>query len=95
MLSGIGPGEELNKFSIKQIAELPVGRNLQDHCLVSVCVRIHKPEGSMTMKATSLLDPLNLLEFYIKGTGQLTNNGMGIVGVMKTPSSTEDRPGED
>ena len=95
MLSGIGPEEELNKFKIKQIVELPVGRNLQDHCMVMQTVRIHKPEGSMTMKATSLLNPLNLLEFYLRGTGQLTNNGMGVVGVMKTSSSTEERPGED
>ena len=94
MLSGIGRREELDQFKIKQVAELPVGRNLQDHCMVMQTVRIHKPEGSMTMKATSLLNPMNLLEFYIKGTGQLTCNGMGVVGVMKTPSSTGERPGK-
>lgn len=31
MLSGIGPAEELYRHDIDIIADLPVGRNLQDH----------------------------------------------------------------
>ncbi|GBO03808.1 Glucose dehydrogenase [FAD, quinone] [Araneus ventricosus] len=31
MLSGIGPKEELQKHKIPVVADLPVGRNLQDH----------------------------------------------------------------
>lgn len=31
MLSGIGPAEELYRHDIDVIADLPVGRNLQDH----------------------------------------------------------------
>ena len=46
MLSGIGPKSELQKHGIKQIKDLPVGRNLQDHCLVvGATFRIGKPEG--------------------------------------------------
>ena len=46
MLSGIGPTSELQKHGVKQIKDLPVGRNLQDHCLVlGATFRIGKPEG--------------------------------------------------
>lgn len=31
MLSGIGPAEELYRHDIDVIADLPVGRNMQDH----------------------------------------------------------------
>ncbi|CAK1589031.1 unnamed protein product [Parnassius mnemosyne] len=36
MLSGIGPREELLKFGIHAIVDLPVGRNLQDHLYVPI-----------------------------------------------------------
>ena len=94
MLSGIGPRKELKKYKIRQVADLPVGKNLQDHCMVMQSVRIHNPEGFMTMDATTLLNPVNFYEFYSNGTGQLTNNGMGVVGVMNTPKNRgKQRPG--
>src|SRR6202022_3482181 len=36
LLSGIGPAGELAMYGIKAIADLPVGRNLQDHPAVLV-----------------------------------------------------------
>ena len=36
LLSGIGPAEELAPFGIPVREELPVGRNLQDHCMVNL-----------------------------------------------------------
>ena len=36
MLSGIGPAAELRAMGIEPRADLPVGRNLQDHPIVSV-----------------------------------------------------------
>merc|ERR1719322_1946230 len=39
------------------------------------------------MDATTFINPMNYLEFYSNGTGQLTNNGMGVVGVMNTPAN--------
>ncbi|KAF3430179.1 hypothetical protein E2986_07371 [Frieseomelitta varia] len=35
MLSGIGPGEELEKYGIEVISNLSVGRNLQDHVITN------------------------------------------------------------
>jgi choline dehydrogenase len=36
MLSGIGPAEDLEAFGIAVRENLPVGRNLQDHCMVNL-----------------------------------------------------------
>ena len=86
MLSGIGPKKELQRHGIGQLLDLPVGQNLQDHCMVFTTFRIGKPEGQMTMNALSAyLSPLSLLEFYTNGTGPLASNGMGAIGVMHTP----------
>ncbi|KOX69471.1 Glucose dehydrogenase [acceptor] [Melipona quadrifasciata] len=40
MLSGFGPGEELEKYNIQVIDNLSVGRNLQDHVAVTNCAVI-------------------------------------------------------
>ena len=40
MLSGIGPKSELAKFDIKQVVELPVGHNLQDHGSINIVWKI-------------------------------------------------------
>ncbi|XP_072035412.1 glucose dehydrogenase [FAD, quinone]-like [Amphiura filiformis] len=44
MLSGIGPKKHLQQFGIDCIADLPVGKNLQDH--MSVQVKVSVKEGS-------------------------------------------------
>ena len=94
MLSGIGPNSELRKHGINQILDLPVGQNLQDHCLVLQTARIGKPDGEMSINAMSYLNPLSFVEYYANGTGPLTNNGMGAVGVMHTsPKGKDRRPG--
>ena len=41
MLSGIGPRDELKKYGIKQVLDLPVGRNLQDHCQVGNSIQFY------------------------------------------------------
>ena len=33
MLSGIGPRDELRRHGIEPLLDLPVGQNLQDHCM--------------------------------------------------------------
>jgi choline dehydrogenase-like flavoprotein len=57
MLSGIGPKEHLKKHNIKVKADLPVGKNLQDHGITTVYpILINKPisfiiERNMTVGA--------------------------------------------
>ena len=95
MLSGIGPKNELQKHGIKQLLDLPVGQNLQDHCMVFAELRIGKPQGQMTVDSLSTLTPSTLFEFYSNGTGPLSNNGFGVNGVMHTPPfMKQKRPGE-
>jgi choline dehydrogenase len=49
MLSGIGPADELQKLDIKTNVDLPgVGKNLQDHPLVSVTYEAREPLGQLT-----------------------------------------------
>ena len=62
MLSGIGPESELKRQGIQQVLELPVGKNLQDHCQVPVAAVLGKPVdrarklgcNSIDMKGMSL-----------------------------------------
>ena len=94
MMSGIGPEEELKNHNIKQLHNLPVGKNLQDHPMIPVIVKIAKPDGQMIMNPFELLSPFTLWEFYSKGTGPSTANNMGIVGVINTPQNIDrKRPG--
>ena len=97
MLSGIGPKRELEEHGIKQIADLPVGENLQDHPQVYAGFRINKPQGQMTTNSVSFLNPLNLAKFYLHGKGVWSSNKIGAMGVMHTKvadSDQSDRPGK-
>ena len=94
MMSGIGPNKELKNHNIKQVHDLPVGQNLQDHPMIPGFVRVGKPDGQMTMNAFKLLNPLTMLEFYSSGTGPLATNNMGVVGVINTSHNKDQkRPG--
>ena len=67
MLSGIGPEEELAPLGISVREELPVGRNLQDHCMVQVNYLTDEP----TLFGTFTPENFALLE---QGKGPLTSN---------------------
>ena len=60
MLSGIGPKQDLERFEIPVIAELPVGENLHDHMCVSQWWRLRHPERGLAMGSPLLTDPLLL-----------------------------------
>jgi choline dehydrogenase len=67
MLSGIGPGDHLRQMGIDVRVELPVGHNLQDHCMAQLNYLTDAPTlfGSLT--------PENL-ELLAAGRGPLTSN---------------------
>jgi choline dehydrogenase len=78
MLSGIGPAEELEAFGIGVRQELPVGRNLQDHCMVNVNYLTDQPglHGIFTPDNFALLES--------EGRGPLTSNYPEAGGFFRT-----------
>ena len=94
MLSGIGPKSELRKYNIKQIIDLPVGQNLQDHCLVYAGFRVGRPRGQMTLDTLGLLNPLQALRFIMGGgLGPWSSTGVGAMGILNTPINRFSLPG--
>jgi len=68
MLSGIGLTEELEPFGIAVRQELPVGRNLQDHCMVNVNYLTDEPG------LFGIFTPENFALLESEGRGPLTSN---------------------
>jgi choline dehydrogenase-like flavoprotein len=68
MLSGIGPAAELAAYGITAIADLPVGKNLQDHPAVMIGV-LTDTETLITAET-----PANVELLQTEGRGLLTSN---------------------
>jgi choline dehydrogenase len=78
MLSGIGPAEELEPFGIAVRRELPVGRNLQDHCMVNVNYLTDEPG------LFGIFTPENFALLESEGRGPLTSNYPEAGGFFRT-----------
>lgn len=82
MLSGIGPAEHLRALGIEVRADLPVGDNLQDHCMANLNYLTSEPGlfGALT--------PENL-ELLAQGRGPLTSNGPEGAAFIRTRGGLE------
>lgn len=97
MLSGIGPGEHLEKHNIPTLVNSPgVGSNLQDHPAV-VTSYACKPEhegisvtSKIRIKGTSLSNPKVLLQWLMNRSGPLTSTGCDHGGFFKTKENLDD-----
>lgn len=70
LLSGIGPADEINRAGIRARHDLPgVGKNLQDHPMVSVGYLCTKPVSMATAESIP-----NLLRYFLLKTGPLVSN---------------------
>ena len=83
MLSGIGPAEELVPLGIAIREELPVGRNLQDHCMAQLNYTTDEPTlfGTFTPENFALLQE--------QGRGPLTSNIPEAGGFFRTRPELE------
>jgi choline dehydrogenase len=86
MLSGIGPEEDLSLLGIPVRENLPVGRNLQDHCMVNVNFTTETPA------LFGILTPENFELLEKEGRGPLSSNIPEAGGFFRT---REDLPAPD
>jgi choline dehydrogenase-like flavoprotein len=83
MLSGIGPAEDLAFFGIPMREDLPVGHNLQDHCMVNVNYLTDEPG------LFGIFTPENFALLESEGRGPLTSNYPEAGGFFRTRSGLE------
>ena len=80
MLSGIGPADDLGFFGIEVRQDLPVGHNLQDHCMVNVNYLTDEPG------LFGIFTPENFALLESEGRGPLTSNYPEAGGFFRTRS---------
>ena len=86
MLSGIGPEEDLALFGMPVRESLPVGRNLQDHCMVNLNYVTDQPA------LFGILTPENFELLEKEGRGPLSSNIPEAGGFFRT---RDDLPAPD
>lgn len=85
MVSGIGPCDELSKFDIQCLVDLPgVGKNMQDHPIFGIAHRVNVLTASAS--ANNKTVAAQGAEQYVKeGSGPLSIFGPGYYGWEKLP----------
>lgn len=85
MVSGIGPGDQLKRYNIPPIHDLPgVGQNMWDHVLFGVGYRVNVQTASARLNNPSLNVQASEA-FLTNGTGPLSTFGGGYYGWEKLP----------
>ncbi|KAJ8917306.1 hypothetical protein NQ315_002324 [Exocentrus adspersus] len=87
MLSGVGPKDQLQKFGIPLVQDLPVGKTLYDH--VAYLPLIFTINQTI-VPSTQALEPTEALNWIFRGTGFLTSlGGVEALAYIKTNASEE------
>jgi 4-pyridoxate dehydrogenase len=83
MLSGIGPADHLRTHDLPVLADLPVGKNLQDHVQVAMYWQRREPSA---FRASMRYDiaARNMARAYIAGTGEGTIVPGGMQAFLKS-----------
>jgi choline dehydrogenase-like flavoprotein len=83
MLSGIGPAEHLRSFGIGVAADLPVGRNLQDHLGAWLTYTRPRP-GTFHREMRADRMAVSMVRAYLFGSGPATSVPSGLHAFIKT-----------
>ena len=88
MLSGVGPGKELDRHGIATVHDLPgVGENLQDHLDIHVTTT-EKTRHSVSLRPLGMLKMLaNVLRYLFGRRGELTSNFAQAGGFIRSDPS--------
>ncbi|KAG5870045.1 hypothetical protein JTB14_004297 [Gonioctena quinquepunctata] len=92
MLSGIGPKEQLKKFDIPVIQDLPVGVQMYDHATFPA-IMFQLNESIVINQIEVLANPYTYYEFFKYGKGGLTSIGaVEAITYVKTNVSSDPDP---
>lgn len=92
MLSGIGPEADLASLGIPVVANLPVGRNLQDHIYTGIHFVIN---DHTTLQQRKISNIPNIINYFAGGRGPFTSlGGVEGLGFVKTKytNNSDDHP---
>ncbi|GFO24156.1 oxygen-dependent choline dehydrogenase [Plakobranchus ocellatus] len=87
LLSGVGPRADLEALGIPVKADLPVGRNLQDHLHYPLNYRIDQPLG---MSLADLTNPSALQQYFLTRSGPFAT-AYSVEAVMLEAVDEEDK----
>jgi choline dehydrogenase-like flavoprotein len=83
MLSGIGPADHLREHGIAVLADLPVGKNLQDHLMV-MNLYARKSPGELHHNMRFDRIARHMLQAWLLGTGYATSVPSGVIAFLRT-----------
>jgi choline dehydrogenase-like flavoprotein len=95
LLSGIGPKEHLKEHGIPLIADLPVGQHLQDHLMFPIKLSLREGTSWWPItitKMTVLLNPMNLVNYLLFGTGPFSTSGADLTFFYHSNDTYTERP---
>lgn len=91
MLSGIGPARDLLELDIPVIADLPVGKNLQNHPGTPALIFLINTTDSYNTRKMLLRTPLDFIQWYSGDKNIYANNGAESVAYLKTKYAKENK----